>query len=229
MNPTKIWYLALTSCLLFVIISNVNLQWGFFVKPFYILFFYLFYYQSTRSHNLVLILFQLSAFIAEVYFLMDLNIYFNEVMVFYILATAMMLFTFIPILKMKSQDVKKEMLMEPILGGIFSTYIIIHLITVFYESVPNKSLFVVSGALLWFFTMICTLIPLRNRHPYNIDLYIIASALLVECILGFLYYYSLHNSLMLTTLNIAICVHKAAVTSYFVKIIKVRTDKHQYY
>ncbi len=229
MTPSKIWYLALTSSLLFVILSNVNLEWGFFVKPIYILLFYLFYYHSTRKHSLVLIVFQLSAFIAEVYFLIDLNTYFNQVMVFYIIATAMMLFTFIPILKMKSQEVKKDMLIEPIFGVVSCTYIIIHLITVFYESVPNKPLFIFSGVLLWVFTIVCTLIPLRNRHPYNIDLYIIAAALLIECILGFMHHYSIDNSLLLTILNIAICVHKAAVTSYFVKIIKVQTDKSHYY
>ena len=229
MRPSKIWYLASTSSLLFVIISNIDLVLGFYIKPIYIFFLYWFYYRSIKKHNIPLIIFQLSALISEVYFLKDLDAFFSEVMIFYIIATAMMFFTFIPILKMKSQEIKNEMLIEPILGVVFCTYIIIHLLTVFYESVPNKPLFIFSGVLLWIFTIVCTLIPLRNRHPYNFDLYIIAAALLIECILGFMHHYSIDNSLLLTTLNIAICVHKAAVTSYFVKIIKIQSDNSYYY
>lgn len=172
--------------------------------------------------------FQLSALIAEIYLLTDLNKYFDHVIYFYFIATAMMLLTFVPVLKVKPQKIKSNALIEPILGVIFCTYLIVHLIAVFYHYVPNKPLFLLAAVLLWIFTLICTLIPLRNRHPYNIHLYIIAAALLVECILGFLYYYSIHLSLLLTTLNVAICVHKAAVSSYFVKIIQVRSDEREY-
>ncbi|PHR95931.1 MAG: hypothetical protein COA80_09655 [Leeuwenhoekiella sp.] len=228
MNSSRYWYLALASCILYVIVSNLDIVWGFFLKPVYALFFYLYYYSSTKKHNLVFLVFQLSALIAEIYLLTDLNKYFDHVIYFYFIATAMMLLTFVPVLKIKPQEIKNSMLIEPILGVIFCTYVIVHLITVFYYNVPNKPLFLAGAILLWVFTLICTLIPLRNRHPYNIHLYIIAAALLVECILGFLYYYSIHISLMLTTLNVAICVHKTAVSSYFVKIIQVRSDERHY-
>ena len=229
MGPTKYWYLALASSLLFIIVSNVDLFLGFYIKPVYVLFFYLYYYASTKKHNLVFLIFQVSALIAEIYFLKDLNAHFNEVIFYFIIATAMMLITFVPVLKIKPQEMKNNILIEPILGVIFCTYLIGHLILVFYHYVPNKVLFIIGASLLWVFTIICTVIPLRNRHPYNIHLYIIAASLLVECILGFLYYYSIHISLMLATLNVAICVHKTAVSSYFVKIIKVRSDERDYY
>ena len=229
MNPKKYWYLALVSCLLFIIISNIDVFWGFILKPVYILFFYLYYYASTKKHNFIFLIFQISALIAEIYFLTDLNYYFNEVIYFFIIATAMMLISFMPVLKIKPQEVKSHILIEPILGIIFCTYLIGHLVLVFYHSVPNKFLFLLASFLLWVFILICTFIPLRNRHPNNVSLYIIATSLLVECILGFLFYYSIPMSLLLTTLNIAICVHKSAISFYFVKIIEMRSDKRDYY
>ncbi|PHQ28993.1 hypothetical protein [Leeuwenhoekiella nanhaiensis] len=179
MNSSRYWYLALASCILYVIVSNLDIVWGFFLKPVYASFFYLYYYSSTKKHNLVFLVFQLSALIAEIYLLTDLNKYFDHVIYFYFIATAMMLLTFVPVLKIKPQEIKNSMLIEPILGVIFCTYVIVHLITVFYYNVPNKPLFLAGAILLWIFTLICTLIPLRNRHPYNIHLYIIAAALLV--------------------------------------------------
>ena len=229
MTASKYWYLAISSCFLYVIISNFDIGWGFVVKPVYATLFYLYYYKSIGRHNIILLVFQLSALISEVCLLSELNVYFDEVIYFFMIATAMMLMAFMPILKVKPQVIKREMLAEPILGIVFCTYVIAHLLFMFYENVPNKPLFILSGILLWIFTMICTLIPLRNRHPSNIHLYIIAASLLIEATLGFIYYYSLEMNLILSALNIAICVHKASVTSYFIQIHKIKTDSKTYY
>ena len=135
-----------------------------------------------------------------------------------------MLYTFLPILKLKSRKITKEMLVEPGIGLIFCVYTVIYLMTMYYELVPNKFLFISGAILLLFFTMVCFLIPLRNRHPSNVYLYLIGGGLLVEAVLAFVYTYSLSIPIIAVGTKIAICVHKTCVTLYFVSIDEVYSD-----
>ncbi|MGO4910968.1 hypothetical protein [Leeuwenhoekiella sp. W20_SRS_FM14] len=228
MKPIKYWYLAIVSCLCYILVSELKIEWGFYLKPVYFIFFYAYYYSSTKKHNITLIVFHLSSLIAEIFFLLDLNLFFDEVLYFYMIAVFAMFLFFAPILKIRSQKITKEMLLEPVLGVLFAAYLIIHLLAVFYESVPNKSLFLIGGILLFIFTAVCSLIPLRHRSPHNYKTYIIAAALLIECITGFIHYYSLSIPIILSLLNIAICFHKAAATSYFVDVHNALNDQKDY-
>ena len=51
-------------------------------------------------------------------------------------------YTFLPILKLKSRKITKEMIVEPGIGIIFCVYTVIYLMTMYYELVPNKFLFI---------------------------------------------------------------------------------------
>lgn len=228
MKPTRFWYLALLSCLLYLIISEIDMEWGFYIKPLYGMFFYLFYYYAVKKHSIVLLIFQITSIIAEVFFVLDLNMYFDEVLYFYFIATSMMLFLFVPILKIKSREVTREMTLEPLLGVLFCAYLIGHMLTLFYDSVPNKLLLIIGAVFLFAFTAVCSLIPLRSGHPSNIKAYIIAGTLVIECVTGFIYYYMLEIPIMFSVLTISICFHKAAVTSYFVDVTKILKDHEEY-
>ena len=96
--------------------------------------------------------------------------------------------------------------------------------SMYYNSVPNKFLFVFGAIFLLIFTLICFLIPLRNSHPSNVYLYLIGGGLLLEAILAFVYTYSMPITIIATGVKIAICVHKTCVVIYYVRIEKIRTD-----
>ncbi|MEC8885263.1 MAG: hypothetical protein VYD98_11440, partial [Bacteroidota bacterium] len=122
------------------------------------------------------------------------------------------------------RKITKAMLVEPSIGILFCIYTVVYLMTMYYNLIPNKFLFVAGAILLLFYTIVCFLIPLRNRHPSNVYLYLIGGGLLIESILAFVYTYSMPILVIAVGAKIAICVHKACVTLYFVSIDHVRTD-----
>jgi len=224
-KPSLVLITGMFCCLLFILGSSLIIDLGYFFQPFFYLFFYFYYYTALKRHNIVFALFLITAYIGEVFLIIDVHKYFVEIIVMFILAAAAMLYTFLPILKLKSRKISKEMLVEPGIGLIFCVYTVIYLMTMYYELVPNKFLFISGAILLLFFTMVCFLIPLRNRHPSNVYLYLIGGGLLVEAILAFVYTYSLSIPIIAVGTKIAICVHKTCVTLYFVSIDDVYSDE----
>lgn len=224
-KPSQVLLTGMLCCLLFIVGTSYGLGLGSYIQPFFYLFFYFYYYTALKRHNIVFAIFLLTAYIGEVFLIIDVHKYFVEIIVMFILAASAMLYTFLPILKLKSRKITKEMIVEPGIGLIFCVYTVIYLMTMYYELVPNKFLFISGSILLLFFTMVCFLIPLRNRHPSNVYLYLIGGGLLVEAILAFVYTYSLSIPIIAVGTKIAICVHKTCVTLYFVSIDEVCSDE----
>ena len=227
-KPVNYWYLAISFCLLYIVISGFDIELGSLVKILYSISFYLFYYFATKKHNLFLIIIFVTFVSGEILVMIDLNLYFKEIVFLFMIGVLAMLVAFSRILKIKPQIITKEMVLEPVFGVLFCGYAIAHLVIVFYDSVPEKLLFVLAGILLFSTTLICTLIPLRYRNSYNVTLYIIAGSLVIESASAFIYYYSLRTSIILTLFNMSICLHKATVTSYLVSLSKLLKDKELY-
>ena len=223
-GPSKILYIGIFCCVLFVLISSINETFGQYIQPFFYLTFYWFYYKALKKHNFVFAIFLVSAYVGELFLLIDVHKYFNIVLITFFIAAAAMLYTFIPILKIRPRKITKEMVLQPVIGVIFCIYTVIYLMSMYYSMMPNKFLFVCGAIFLLFFTMICFLIPLRNSHPSNVYLYIIGGGLLIESILAFVYTYSMPTPVIATGVNIAICVHKTCVAIYYVRVEKIRTD-----
>lgn len=223
-RPSQILYLGVFSCVLFILISSINHSFGYYIQPFFYLTFYWFYYKALNKHNLVFAVFLFSAYLGEIFLLTDVDKYFDIVLVTFLIAVTAMLYTFIPILKIRPRKITKEMVLQPIIGVVFCVYTVMYLMSMYYNTVPNKFLFVFGGIFLLIFTLVCFLIPLRNRYPSNVYLYLIGGGLLIESILSFVYTYSMPMPIIATGVKIAICVHKTFVAIYFVKKEKIRTD-----
>ena len=212
------------ACVLFILLSSVTSKVGYYIQPLFYIGFYLYYFLSLQRHNYVFAIFLISAYIGEAFLITDVHRYFVLVISMFVIAAAAMLYTFIPMLRLKPRKITKEMLVEPSIGILFCIYTVVYLMTMYYNLIPNKFLFVAGAILLLFYTIVCFLIPLRNRHPSNVYLYLIGGGLLIESILSFVYTYSMPIPVIAVGTKIAICVHKACVTLYFVSIDHVRTD-----
>ena len=212
------------ACVLFILLSSVTSKVGYYIQPLFYIGFYLYYFLSLQRHNYVFAIFLISAYIGEAFLITDVHRYFVLVISMFVIAAAAMLYTFIPMLRLKPRKITKEMLVEPSIGILFCIYTVVYLMTMYYNLIPNKFLFVAGAILLLFYTIVCFLIPLRNRHPSNVYLYLIGGGLLIESILSFVYTYSMPIPVIAVGTKIAICVHKACVTLYFVSIEHVRTD-----
>lgn len=212
------------ACVLFILLSSVTSKVGYYIQPLFYIGFYLYYFLSLQRHNYVFAIFLISAYIGEAFLITDVHRYFVEIVSMFIIAAAALLYTFWPILKLKPRKISKAMLVEPGIGTLFCIYTIIYLMTMYYDLIPNKFLFVSGTILLLVFTIVCFLIPLRNRHPSNMYLYLIGGGLLIEAILAFVFTYSISIPIIAIGAKIAICVHKACVTLYCVSIDHVRTD-----
>ncbi|MFD2828455.1 hypothetical protein ACFSYG_18395 [Leeuwenhoekiella polynyae] len=223
-GPSQILYLGIFCCIVFIFTSSINQTLGYILQPSFYLIYYWFYCKSLKKHNLVLAAFLASAYVGEVCLLTDVHKYFTIILVTFFIAAAAMLYTFIPILRIRPRKITKEMVLQPIIEVIFCTYTVIYLMSMYYNSVPNKFLFVFGAIFLLIFTLICFLIPLRNSHPSNVYLYLIGGGLLLEAILAFVYTYSMPITIIATGVKIAICVHKTCVVIYYVRIEKIRTD-----
>lgn len=223
-SPLRILYLGVFCCILFILTSSINHNFGYYIQPFFYLIFYWFYYKSINKHNIIFAVFLASAYLGEVYLLKDVNNHFNIIIITFFIAAASMLYTFIPILRIRPRTITKEMVLQPIIGVLFCIYTVVYLMVMYYDVVPNKFLFVCGAIFLLIFTVICFLIPLKNRHPGNVYLYLIGGCLLIESILAFVYTYSMPIPIISTGMKIAVCVHKISVAIYFVKIEKIRTD-----
>ena len=223
-RPLRILYLGIFCCIVFILASSLNQTLGYIVQPVFYLIYYWFYFRSLKRHSFILAIFLASSYVGEVFLLTDVHKYFTIILVSFFIAVSAMLYTFLPILRLRPQKITKEMLLQPIIGVIFCTYTIIYLMSMYYNSVPNKFLFVFGAIFLLLFTLICFLIPLRNSHPGNVYLYLIGGCLLIEAILAFVYTYSMPIPIIATGVKIAICVHNTCVAIYFVRIEKIRTD-----
>ena len=212
------------ACVLFILLSSVTSKVGYYIQPLFYIGFYLYYFLSLQRHNYVFAIFLISAYIGEAFLITDVHRYFVLVISMFVIAAAAMLYTFIPMLRLKPRKITKEMLVEPSIGILFCIYTVVYLMTMYYNLIPNKFLFVAGAILLLFYTIVCFLIPLRNRHPSNVYLYLIGGGLLIESILSFVYTYSMPIPVIAVGTKIAICVHKACVTLYFVSIEHVQTD-----
>ena len=170
---------------------TVSLEASFYLYPIFGFLLFLYVYKAVGQFHFPFLITLLSGMIAEIFFLIDFNQYINIVSIAMIICFSSMLYALKEVMHFEVKNFPKHLIAEVLIGVFSVTTFISYLAYNILPQISNLPVFLLSFAGLLIFISFLYAIPLFNKHPSNLLLSFVATAVLVESTFAFIYTYIL--------------------------------------
>lgn len=178
----------------------LSLEASFYLYPVFGVLMFLYVYKATGQFHFPFLITLISGMIAEIFFLIDFDKYTYLVSIAMIFCFLSMLYALREVMHFEIKNFPKHLYVEILLGVFSVTTFISYLAYNILPEIADLPVFLVSFVALLVFISLLYAIPLFNKHPSNLLLTFVATAVLVESAFAFIYTYILdiHFFLLVT-------------------------------
>lgn len=163
--------------------------YSFVLFPVYAFFLFYYLYRATERFSKVFLLFLLSTMVMEVVFLYDYSSYASLVSMLSVASCIFLLLLMKPVIISGSRVFSRHYMVEFIVGFIGVGFVMGYLAYFILPLISDLTIFLPAFIGVLLTASILYSIPLFNKHPANLLLTGVASAILVEMIFAFIYKY----------------------------------------
>ncbi len=178
----------------------LSLEASFYLYPIFGILLFIYVYKAIGQFHFPFLITLISGITAEIFFLIDFNRYIYIVSIAMVFCFLSMLYALREVMRFRVENFPKHLYLEVLLGVFSVTTFIGYLAYEILPEIVHLTVFLISFAGLLVFITLLYAIPLFNKHPSNLLLTFVATAVLVESAFAFIYTYILdiHFFLLVT-------------------------------
>ncbi|WP_416443081.1 hypothetical protein ACH3O9_18890 [Leeuwenhoekiella sp. A16] len=200
-----------------------------FVKPFFHVFLYLYYWRKTGDLNVMLLSALVFAMLGEACVALGMTRLFYPAMFLFTLYFISFTFLLRPVLRKTNFSIRSRDLTAPFIGFIAITYIIITISSLVVDHIP--SIYIYTPAFLSFvlFITVCFYVSIFNRHPKSVFLFIAGAGYTVVALGTFIFEYLEDSTALMGVINGCEFIAQLLFVQYLINMKKVIRESDSYF
>ncbi len=217
-----------TTFAILIITVGVGLKASFYLYPLYTFLLFRYVNKATGTFNVPFLLMLLFAMIAEIFFLLDFEKYIYVVSISILVSLVSLLFMLREVINFKRRNFATHIIAEVLLGMLAIGLIVGYLAWIIIPRIAEQEVFIPAFIGVLFTSSMLYSVPLFNKHPANLLLTGVASALLVEMVFVFMYTFLLDLKLLLICALFFASFYKVVFAMYLVRLDSVKEISEDY-
>ena len=166
-----------------------DIEYTFIGYPLFTFFLFLYHYKATEKFNVYFLIYLVSLMFAEIGFMVGFSENINLLSFLNIVSQITFLILLKPIVKVEFKSFSGHNLTESIISFLGLSYILGYVLYLVFPLIPDFTLFFPSLLAFFITVVLCTGIPFFNKHPDNLMLWGIGTALVAEMCCSFIFEY----------------------------------------